>query len=147
MHKILGEIFNGNRRQASLLIMDIDYFKNYNDKNGHMEGDNLLRSLASLLNGSLREKDMLFRFGGEEFVILFPDTGKEDAAMVAERIRQKVQAFNFPYQEKQPNGDLTVSIGVAFCPEDGTDKQELLEVADTRLYKAKSGGRNQVVIK
>jgi len=147
MHKVLSQVFSGNRRQASLLIMDIDYFKNYNDKNGHMEGDNLLRSLASLISGSLREKDMLFRFGGEEFVILFPDTGKEDAAIVAERIRQKVDDFNFPYQEKQPNGNLTVSIGVAFCPEDGTDKQELLEIADTRLYKAKSGGRNQVVIK
>ena len=147
MHKVLSQVLSGNRRQASLLIMDIDYFKNYNDKNGHMEGDNLLRSLASLLSGSLREKDMLFRFGGEEFVILFPDTGKDDASMVAERIRQKVADFNFPYQEKQPNGNLTVSIGVAFCPEDGTDKQELLEIADTRLYKAKSGGRNQVVIK
>lgn len=145
MHKVLDQIFSGNRRQASLLIMDIDYFKNYNDKNGHMEGDNLLRSLASLLSGSLREKDMLFRFGGEEFVILFPDTGKDDAAMVAERIRQKVANFNFPYQEKQPNGNLTVSIGVAFCPDDGTNKEELLEVADTRLYKAKSGGRNRVV--
>jgi diguanylate cyclase (GGDEF)-like protein len=147
MHKKLDEVFSGNRRQNSLAIMDIDYFKNYNDKNGHMEGDNLLRMLSQLITDSLREDDMLFRFGGEEFVILFPDTPKDAAAMVAERIRQKVQAFNFPYQEKQPNGDLTVSIGVAFCPEDGTDKQELLEVADTRLYKAKSGGRNQVVIK
>lgn len=147
MHKILDQVFTGNRRQASLLIMDIDYFKNYNDKNGHMEGDNLLKSLAMLLSGSLREKDMLFRFGGEEFVILFPDTGKEDAAMVAERIRQKVEEFNFPYQGNQPNGNLTVSIGVAFCPDDGVNKDELLGIADTRLYKAKSGGRNKVVVK
>ena len=70
---------------------------------------------------------------------------QKDAAMVAERIRQKVEDFNFPYQEKQPNGNLTISIGVAFCPGDATTKQELLEIADTRLYKAKSGGRNRVV--
>ena len=145
MHRVFDEVFNGNRRKASIAIMDIDYFKNYNDKNGHMEGDNLLRSLESLLGNSLREKDMLFRFGGEEFVILFPDTIKEDAAMVAERIRKKVADFNFPYQENQPTGNLTISIGVAFCPDDATGKQQLLEIADTRLYKAKSGGRNQVV--
>ncbi|MBE5812683.1 MAG: GGDEF domain-containing protein [Clostridiales bacterium] len=145
MHKTLDEMFSGNRRQASILIMDIDNFKNYNDKNGHMEGDNLLRTLASLLAGSLREKDMLFRFGGEEFVILFPETTRESATMVAERIRQKVEEYKFPYQENQPNGNLTISIGVAFCPDDATTKQELLEIADTRLYKAKSGGRNRVV--
>ena len=145
MHRTLDQLFSGNRRQASIAIMDIDYFKNYNDKNGHMEGDNLLRSLASLLSSSLRGKDMLFRFGGEEFVILFPETSKEDAAMVAERIRQKVANFNFPYEERQPNGNLTISIGVAFCPDDGLTKQELLTIADTRLYKAKSGGRNRVV--
>ena len=145
MHKILDEMFKENRRQASLMIMDIDYFKNYNDKNGHMEGDNLLRSLAMLLGGSLREKDMLFRFGGEEFVILFPETTRESATMVAERIRQKVEDYKFPFQERQPGGNLTISIGVAFCPDDATTKQELLEIADTRLYKAKSGGRNKVV--
>ena len=125
--------------------MDIDHFKNYNDKNGHMEGDNLLRSLAQLITDSLRESDMLFRFGGEEFVILFSDTAKDDAIMVAERIRQKVADFVFPFEEKQPNGDLTISVGVAFAPIDATEKQSLLEIADERLYKAKSGGRNRVV--
>jgi len=145
MHKKLDEVFNGNRRQAALAIMDIDYFKNYNDKNGHLEGDNLLKNLASLLNDSLREKDMLFRFGGEEFVILFLDTNKDDVCMVAERIRQRVADFVFPFEEKQPNGDLTISVGVAFCPADSDTKQKLLEIADERLYKAKSGGRNRVV--
>jgi diguanylate cyclase (GGDEF)-like protein len=146
MHKKLDEVFNGNRRQASLMMMDIDHFKNYNDKNGHMEGDNLLRSLASLLGDSLRDKDMLFRFGGEEFVILFPDTGKEDIVMVADRIRQRVADFVFPYEERQPSGNLTISSGVAFCPEDSTEKQRLLEIADERLYKAKTGGRNKVIV-
>ncbi len=145
MHKTLDEVFNGNRRQNSLAIMDIDYFKNYNDKNGHMEGDNLLRSLAQLITDSLRDKDMLFRFGGEEFVILFADTAKEDAIMVAERIRQKVADFVFPFEEKQPNGDLTISVGVAFAPSDSIEKQSLLQIADERLYKAKSGGRNRVI--
>lgn len=145
MHKKLDEVFNGNRRQAALAIMDIDYFKNYNDKNGHMEGDNLLRSLAKLLSESLREKDMLFRFGGEEFVILFSETNSEDVCMVAERIRQKVADFVFPFEERQPNGNLTISVGVAFCPSDSATKQELLQIADERLYKAKSGGRNRVV--
>lgn len=145
MHKTLDVVFNGNNRRNSLAIMDIDHFKNYNDKNGHMEGDNLLRSLAQLITDSLRESDMLFRFGGEEFVILFADTGREDAIMVAERIRQKVADFVFPFEEKQPNGDLTISVGVAFSPIDAVEKQSLLEIADERLYKAKSGGRNRVV--
>ena len=145
MHKTLDNVFNGNRRQNSLAIMDIDYFKNYNDKNGHMEGDNLLRSLAQLITDSLRDKDMLFRFGGEEFVILFSDTSKEDAIMVVERIRQKVADFVFPFEERQPNGDLTISVGVAFSPSDAIEKQSLLQIADERLYKAKSGGRNRVV--
>lgn len=145
MHKKLDEVFNGNRRQNSIAIMDIDYFKNYNDKNGHMEGDNLLKMLSHLITDSLREYDMLFRFGGEEFVILFSDTAKQDAVMVAQRIRQKVQDFVFPFEEKQPNGDLTISVGVASAPDDSTEKQKLLEIADERLYKAKSNGRNQVV--
>ena len=145
MHKKLDEVFNGNRRQNSIAIMDIDYFKNYNDKNGHMEGDNLLKMLSQLITDSLRDDDMLFRFGGEEFVILFSDTGKQDAIMVAQRIRQKVADFIFPFEERQPNGDLTISVGVASAPEDAIEKQRLLEIADERLYKAKSNGRNQVV--
>ena len=146
MHKRLDEVFNGNRRQAALAIMDIDYFKSYNDQNGHMEGDNLLRSLAKLLSESLRGDDMLFRFGGEEFVILFLDTTSENVAMVAERIRQKVADYVFPFEEKQPNGNLTISVGVAFCPTDASVKQDLLTIADERLYKAKNSGRNRVVI-
>ena len=145
MHKKLDEVFNGNRRTNSIAIMDIDYFKNYNDKNGHMEGDNLLKLLSQLITDSLRDDDMLFRFGGEEFVILFADTEKNDAVMVAQRIRQKVADFVFPFEEKQPNGDLTISVGVASAPEDATEKQSLLEIADSRLYKAKSNGRNQVI--
>ncbi len=145
MHKTLDEVFNGNRRPNSIAIMDIDYFKNYNDKNGHMEGDNLLKMLSQLITDSLRECDMLFRFGGEEFVILFADTTKQDAVMVAQRIRQKVADFVFPFEERQPNGDLTISVGVATSPEDAVEKQKLLEIADERLYKAKSNGRNQVV--
>jgi len=145
MHKTLENVFNGNRRQNSLAIMDIDHFKNYNDQNGHMEGDNLLRGLSKLLTDSLRETDMLFRFGGEEFVILFADTAKEDAVMVAERIRQKVADYVFPFEEKQPGGNLTISVGVAFAPQDAIDKQTILEIADERLYKAKTGGRNRVV--
>lgn len=145
MHKTLDGVFNGNRRQNSLAIMDIDHFKNYNDKNGHMEGDNLLRGLSKLITDSLRESDMLFRFGGEEFVILFADTDKEDAVMVAERIRQKVADFVFPFEERQPGGNLTISVGVAFAPQDALEKQKILEIADERLYKAKTGGRNKVV--
>ena len=145
MHETLGNVFNGNLRRNSLAIMDIDHFKNYNDQNGHMEGDNLLRGLSKLLTESLRETDMLFRFGGEEFVILFADTSKEDAIMVAERIRQRVADYVFPFEEKQPGGNLTISVGVAFAPQDATDKQRILEIADERLYKAKTSGRNKVV--
>ena len=145
MHKKLNDVFNGSRRQNSIAIMDIDYFKNYNDKNGHMEGDNLLKMLSQLITDSLREQDMLFRFGGEEFVILFPGTDKKDAFMVSQRIRQKVADFVFPFEEKQPNGNLTISVGVAAAPDDAIEKQSLLEIADERLYKAKNNGRNQVI--
>lgn len=145
MHQKLDEVFNGSQRRSALMIMDIDHFKKYNDQNGHMEGDNLLKSLAQLLSESLRDKDFLFRFGGEEFVILFPETAREDATMVADRLRQKVADYVFPFEEKQPGGNLTISVGVAFCPDDATNKEQLLLVADERLYKAKEGGRNRVV--
>ena len=145
MHRKLNDVFNGSRRQNSIAIMDIDYFKNYNDKNGHMEGDNLLKMLSQLITDSLREEDMLFRFGGEEFVILFPGTDKQNAFMVSQRIRQKVADFVFPFEEKQPNGNLTISVGVAAAPDDAIEKQRLLEIADERLYKAKNNGRNQVI--
>ena len=124
-------------------MIDMDSFKHINDTYGHMVGDLFLKSFGFILKEN--KEIEAGRFGGEEFVILFSETSKEDAIMVAERIRQKVADFVFPFEEKQPNGDLTISVGVAFSPSDAIEKQSLLQIADERLYKAKSSGRNRVV--
>lgn len=130
------------KRQFSLLILDVDYFKVYNDTNGHPAGDNVLRELAGILLSNSRNTDLVARYGGEEFVIMLPETGKEGAAAVAEKIRRAVAEYPFKYQEKQPGGNLTVSIGVASFPEDASSAGELINKADQALYKAKKCGKN-----
>lgn len=127
-----------------LLIFDIDYFKHYNDQNGHLEGDNLLKELSNLVKEKVRESDMVFRFGGEEFVVLLPNTPREKGKWVAEKIVKMVEKHEFAHQEKQPNQNLTISMGFASFPEDGLTKEALLKVADDRLYLAKQSGRNRV---
>ena len=131
--------------ELSLLMMDIDFFKNYNDLHGHPAGDDVLRTLADLIRRNLRKIDIPARCGGEEFAVILPETGDRAAAIVAEKIRQLVEATPIPFEEQQPNGRLTVSIGVATYPVDARDEKQLIEVADRRLYRAKQMGRNQVV--
>ena len=131
--------------ELSLLMMDIDFFKNYNDLHGHPAGDDVLRTLADLIRRNLRKIDIPARYGGEEFAVILPETGDRAAAIVAEKIRQLVEATPIPFEEQQPNGRLTVSIGVATYPVDARDEKQLIEVADRRLYRAKQMGRNQVV--
>ncbi len=122
----------------SMLIIDIDFFKVVNDQNGHATGDQVLQTLATLLRGRLRGSDSLGRWGGEEFVVLCPNTGRSTAAMLAERLREQVATANFPVV-----GQLTVSVGVAEC-ESGENWQQWFERADQALYRAKESGRNQV---
>jgi diguanylate cyclase (GGDEF)-like protein len=133
-------------RVFSLLFLDVDYFKRYNDVNGHLAGDMVLKMLAYILQGDQRATSTVARYGGEEFVLLLPETGKEGAMRVAENIRKKVNDHMFPGEEKQPEGKLTVSIGVATFPEDGTERDILIQCADQALYKAKQKGRNAVSV-
>ncbi|MBI5902073.1 MAG: diguanylate cyclase [Deltaproteobacteria bacterium] len=131
-------------RPLSLLIIDIDHFKDYNDTNGHIQGNAALKKMAEVFAGSIREVDITARYGGEEFAVILPETSLDGAVQAAERIREKVERESFPGEESQPNGSLTVSIGAASFPEAATDAANLIEAADMALYKAKSLGRNRV---
>ncbi len=128
----------------SLVFLDVDFFKQYNDTHGHLQGDVVLVGLSNLLSDGLRKSDVAARYGGEEFVLLLPETSKEHAFILAENIREKIAAHPFPGRETQPQGMVTVSIGIAVFPEDGNDSSTLLHHADEALYQAKNAGRNRV---
>lgn len=134
------------KRHLSLLMLDIDHFKNYNDRNGHLKGDKLLKEIAYLIMIQLRSSDYGFRYGGEEFAILLPETGKEGGLEVAERIRKSVEESGFERSEDQPLGKVSVSIGVAGCPEDAINSRALINMADMALYEAKNSGRNRICL-
>jgi diguanylate cyclase (GGDEF)-like protein len=133
----------------SAIVIDIDRFKAVNDLRGHLYGDKVLTRVASLLQQSLRGKDdFAARFGGEEFVVLLPQTSQRAALIVAERIRKLVEVAGSPAVESFATGEVlatTVSCGVATClPSEGFCIEDLLEAADKALYEAKRGGRNRV---
>lgn len=128
----------------SLMMIDIDYFKNYNDKNGHIEGDNLLSIISKLFKQNCRSSDFVCRYGGEEFAIILPDTGLKNAVEVAEKIRKKVYETYFPNEEKQPLGKVSISIGVASFPDNVKNREDLKLCSDKALYHSKENGRNCV---
>ncbi|MEL6202405.1 MAG: diguanylate cyclase, partial [Pseudomonadota bacterium] len=135
-----------NRERAlSLLITDIDHFKSVNDTYGHEGGDDVLREFARRLRASVRGIDLACRYGGEEFVIVMPDTSAILAQDVAERLREEVAETPFKLADGR-SIDLTTSIGVATLADaEGTDPSALLRKADQALYAAKEAGRNQVI--
>lgn len=129
----------------SLMMIDIDYFKQFNDVHGHPEGDVLLRIFSDRLRRIARITDFVTRYGGEEFMILMPDTNLEMAANLAERLREDIEAFPFEKRGTQPGGKITVSIGCAQVNkhfDEGVD--QLLREVDDCLYRAKESGRNQI---
>ncbi len=130
----------------SLIMLDIDFFKHYNDTHGHPAGDVVLRTIGSLLRENIRKIDVAARYGGEEFAVILVETDKASARVAAEKIRRIAETYPFLYAEHQPEGRLTVSMGVATFPEDGDDFESLVSTADKRLYKAKQSGRNRVVL-
>lgn len=131
---------------TTVAIMDIDFFKKYNDRNGHVAGDKLLQRFSRILEENVREYDTIGRYGGEEFVILFPETEIKEAAKVCERIRKEVEETNFYGQQKMPFKKITVSIGLSEIKGKKRIKREtLIRKADEQLYKAKESGRNQVL--
>lgn len=128
----------------SLIFLDVDHFKTFNDTHGHIEGDRILCQIAELLLTRFRKMDLVARYGGEEFVILLPETPAETALALAEETRRAIADHPFEGGETQPAGRITVSMGVASFPGDGADADTLLRKADAALYQAKTGGRNRV---
>jgi len=128
----------------SLIFFDLDYFKKYNDQNGHPAGDRVLKHFASILIESSRINDFPCRYGGEEFIMICPATPKAGAITLAERVRVDTQQMNFEFSKFQPTGALTVSAGVATYPDDALTTDMLLKAADQSAYSSKEKGRNQV---
>jgi diguanylate cyclase (GGDEF)-like protein len=125
-------------------MLDLDHFKEFNDRYGHPAGDEALRVFADLLASTVREQDIAARYGGEEFAVFLPGLQADAAAEVAERIRSRTESTIIALSPGL-TGHLTVSIGIAIAPEDGTQRIMLLKAADEALYRAKLAGRNRVV--
>lgn len=140
--KILGHATRHNR-ELSVLMIDSDNLKQVNDKHGHKAGDQLLMTLVQIIQGQLRDTDVLARHGGDEFVVMLPEAGASGAFEVAERIRQSVAQAPLDLDDKSSR--MTASIGIATFPTDGCTLDALVNNADTAMYKAKLHGRDQVI--
>ena len=143
--RLQEEILRAGRSQTplSMIFCDLDHFKSYNDRYGHQAGDHLLRTVAAILAGFARPVDLAARYGGEEFALIVPNFVRSEAVDLANRLRARVASEPFVFQGQNTN--ITMSLGVASFPQDATTSSQMVRVADERLYKAKSGGRNQVV--
>ncbi len=135
-------------RALSLLMIDVDHFKQYNDHYGHTCGDECLKRIAEALDSALRRSgDLLARYGGEEFVVLLPETEESDALVVAEHLRKNVLDLKLPHAKSPVSKQVTVSIGCSSrIPEVGQSSQALITAADNHLYQAKAMGRNTIIM-
>lgn len=127
-----------------LLYIDIDHFKYYNDLNGHSAGDVVLNKFGDILKNNVDKKDIAARYGGEEFVVILPDISEEEAVQIGDKIRNVFENTYFEGEENQPNGRLTISVGVSCYPQKAKSKQELINTADDALYRAKFFNKNRV---
>jgi diguanylate cyclase (GGDEF)-like protein/putative nucleotidyltransferase with HDIG domain len=143
----LGRIMNISEKEnnlVSMMLIDIDYFKVYNDVNGHQMGDEVLKTIGLILKNSFRKDDIVARYGGEEFAIILPNTSEINAIKLAEKLRNKIEKTYFRGEENQPNGKVTVSIGISVYPDKAKDSIELFKSADDALYRAKFFDKNRV---
>jgi diguanylate cyclase (GGDEF)-like protein len=143
MDKVFHD-FGNYGEKFTLLILDIDDFKKVNDTYGHMVGDIVLKEIAGLIIESIKQTDVAFRYGGEEFTVLLPLTDLKDGKHVSERIRTSIE--NFVFDKSNHNIKLTVSIGIANCPDNAVTIHDLKLMADKALYEAKGLGKNQTVV-
>jgi diguanylate cyclase (GGDEF)-like protein len=143
-----GELLRAQRfdYNISLLMIDVDHFKGYNDRYGHPKGDIVLKDISRILKESLRAYDIPARYGGEEMAVILPYTNQEQALPVAERIRKNVGGYGFPGANENENVNVTISIGVSTFPLNAKTKTDLINRADQALYLAKSEGRNRVCL-
>jgi len=143
----LQEIARSKRHshQFSLIFLDVDHFKKFNDSYGHLNGDKVLTVIAQILLETVRVSDIVARYGGEEFVLILPETDPEGAGKVAEKLRASVEKHPIELGKEETLGKVTVSLGVSTFPDNGQDGTILIEHADRALYKAKESGRNCVV--
>ena len=130
----------------SLIMFDVDSFKTYNDHNGHIHGSRALNKIGVLMKKVFRFSDILAKYGGDEFVVILPQTDKIGAFLAADRLRETVEQEEFTGMEKQPQGKITLSIGIASYPAHGTSAEEILDRADKAMYYAKETGKNKTII-
>ena len=130
----------------SLMMLDVDRFKTYNDTYGHMAGDRVLRRIADILKETVRQTDNLARYGGEEFGVILIRTNLVEAYQIAERVRRAIESFPIEHEETQPEGRLTVSVGVSTLTCQVSSVEMLIKTADDALYEAKRMGRNRVAV-
>jgi diguanylate cyclase (GGDEF)-like protein len=134
------------QKSFSIIIFDVDHFKNYNDTNGHLKGSEVLKQMGDIMRRCFRSSDVLAKYGGDEFVIILPESDKVGAFLAADRLREVVEEEPFEGREQQPLGKITLSLGISSYPEHGRNLEELLDHADKALYSAKKSGRNRTVI-
>jgi len=148
MNRAGEEIERSLRHQAplSVLMIDIDHFKDFNDTYGHSTGDRVLQTVARAMKDALRKPDICARYGGEEFAFLLPNTPGENAYHVAERVRRTLSGTRYTGLGLPPEVNITISVGVATCPRDATTIDDLMDLSDKALYKAKAEGRDRVIM-
>ncbi|MFM8313514.1 MAG: GGDEF domain-containing protein, partial [Deltaproteobacteria bacterium] len=144
-NKFNEEIDRAIRYQRPLVVamVDVDHFKTFNDTEGHVLGDEALKKIAQAFLTNLRKSDAVGRYGGEEFLLLLPETKIQSGKEIAQRLREHIEKMSFQGQRQEAY--LTVSMGLASLPENGKSSEELIQAADHSLYLAKQKGRNQVV--
>ncbi|MEO1145082.1 MAG: GGDEF domain-containing protein [Cyanobacteria bacterium J06638_22] len=134
-----------NQKPISIIMIDVDHFKRFNDQYGHQAGDQVLRDFSIFLKGFVRATDFAFRYGGEEFTLILPEVCQSKARQIADRLRHGLQYFTLKFAERDL-GSITLSAGIATFPQNGASDEELIAAADAALYESKTNGRNRVTI-